>query len=209
VPTALGFRRGMKINHEADKSERGLQQSRSGWLEFFDLADQIEVPDDFLLDHGDAHPQERDLFVTNGATSRLRLVREKVGQLPDAEVLRNLQRRAADAADHGRAVAAGERIVNFTRADRAIEQGMALAVGWWLRRLSHQFPRMYHKGWIFYHRDREATEKTIKKNKLRVLRVSVAKRDLGCANGKRSRSDERKQNNFRRRADAARVQPVG
>lgn len=60
----------MRMNQEADKSERGLQQSRSGWLEFLDLADQIEVPGDFLSNRGDARPQQRDLFVTNGSLLR-------------------------------------------------------------------------------------------------------------------------------------------
>lgn len=75
--------------------------------------------------------------------------------LSDAEVFRHLQRRTAEAADHGRAVAAGEGIVNFTRADGAVEQGMALAVGRWLRSLSHEFTRLYHRGEIVHHRDTE------------------------------------------------------
>jgi hypothetical protein len=50
------------MNREADKSERRPQQNRSGWPEFFDLVDQMEVPDGFLLDRGDAPPQNRDLY---------------------------------------------------------------------------------------------------------------------------------------------------
>jgi hypothetical protein len=51
-----------EMNREADKSERRPQQNRSGWPEFFDLVDQMEVPDGFLLDRGDAPPQNRDLY---------------------------------------------------------------------------------------------------------------------------------------------------
>jgi hypothetical protein len=47
------------MNCETDKSEREPEPSRSGWEEFFGLADQMEVPDDFLLDRGDTCPQER------------------------------------------------------------------------------------------------------------------------------------------------------
>lgn len=62
APAALMFRRGMKMNCEADKSKREPRPSRSGWRGFFDLVDQMEVPDDFLRDRGDAPSQERDLF---------------------------------------------------------------------------------------------------------------------------------------------------
>jgi hypothetical protein len=51
------------------KKQRGLTSTRSkglkgsqGWHEFFDLADKLGVPDDFLAERGDGPPQERRLF---------------------------------------------------------------------------------------------------------------------------------------------------
>ncbi len=50
------------MNRDADKADAGRQPGRSGWQEFSDLLDEMEVPDDFLLDRGDAPPQNRDLY---------------------------------------------------------------------------------------------------------------------------------------------------
>jgi hypothetical protein len=32
------------------------------WQSFFDLRDQVDVPDDFMSERGDGPPQERELF---------------------------------------------------------------------------------------------------------------------------------------------------
>ncbi len=34
----------------------------STWQSFFDLRDEIDVPDDFMSERGDGPPQERELF---------------------------------------------------------------------------------------------------------------------------------------------------
>src|SRR5436305_9807571 len=39
-----------------------LSRRPESWQEFFDLADRIAVPEDFLADRGDAPPQKRRLF---------------------------------------------------------------------------------------------------------------------------------------------------
>jgi antitoxin VapB len=39
-----------------------LSRRPESWQEFFDLADRIEVPDDFLSDRVDTPPQKRRLF---------------------------------------------------------------------------------------------------------------------------------------------------
>jgi hypothetical protein len=62
--------------------------------------------------------------------------------LADAQVLRNLQRRAANAADDGGAVAAGERVVDFARASRTVQCGRRFFVTRCWRKLSHKFPRL-------------------------------------------------------------------
>jgi hypothetical protein len=50
------------MTSEAEKSEREPERSQFGWQEFFHLAEQMDVHDDFLFDRGDTCPQERDLF---------------------------------------------------------------------------------------------------------------------------------------------------
>ena len=39
-----------------------LSRRPASWQEFFDLADRLEVPDDFLSERGDAPPQKRRLL---------------------------------------------------------------------------------------------------------------------------------------------------
>lgn len=61
--------------------------------------------------------------------------------LADAEIFGHFQRRATDAADNGRAVATGERIIHLAGAIGAVEPGMVTTVSGCWRRLSHQLPR--------------------------------------------------------------------
>lgn len=39
-----------------------LSRRPESWQEFFDLADRVGAPDDFLSDRGDAPPQKRRIF---------------------------------------------------------------------------------------------------------------------------------------------------
>jgi antitoxin VapB len=39
-----------------------LSRRPESWDSFFELADQSDVPEDFLADRGDTKPQKRDLF---------------------------------------------------------------------------------------------------------------------------------------------------
>ncbi len=58
----------------------------------------------------------------------------------NSEVFRHLQGRAAHAADYGRAVSAGERIVHYAGTGWTVKNGMRFAVCRRLRDLSHKFP---------------------------------------------------------------------
>lgn len=39
-----------------------LSRRPESWASFFELTEQVKVPEDFMSDHGDQAPQERDLF---------------------------------------------------------------------------------------------------------------------------------------------------
>jgi antitoxin VapB len=50
------------IRRDADTGDVILSRRPESWQGFFELADRISAPDDFLSDRGDLPPQERKLF---------------------------------------------------------------------------------------------------------------------------------------------------
>jgi len=50
------------IRRDAETGDVILSRRPESWQEFFDLADRIGVPDEFLRDRDDAPPQKRKLF---------------------------------------------------------------------------------------------------------------------------------------------------
>ena len=50
------------IRRNPENGDVILSRRPESWQEFFELADRIGVPDDFLVDRGDAPPQKRKLF---------------------------------------------------------------------------------------------------------------------------------------------------
>ena len=50
------------IRRDAETGDVILSRRPESWQDFFDLADRIGVPDEFLRDRDDAPPQKRKLF---------------------------------------------------------------------------------------------------------------------------------------------------
>ncbi len=50
------------IRRDPETGDVVLSRRPDSWQEFFELADGIGVPDDFLADRGDLPPQKRKLF---------------------------------------------------------------------------------------------------------------------------------------------------
>lgn len=50
------------IRRDAETGDVILSRRPESWRDFFDLADRIGVPDEFLRDRQDAPPQKRKLF---------------------------------------------------------------------------------------------------------------------------------------------------
>ena len=50
------------IRRDPETGDVILSRRPESWNEFFELADRIGVPSDFLSDRGDAAPQKRKLF---------------------------------------------------------------------------------------------------------------------------------------------------
>jgi antitoxin VapB len=50
------------IRRDAETGDVILSKRPESWREFFELADRISAPDDFLSDRADPPPQKRKLF---------------------------------------------------------------------------------------------------------------------------------------------------
>lgn len=50
------------IRRDAETGDVILSRRPESWQDFFDLADRVGVPDEFLRDRKDAPPQKRKLF---------------------------------------------------------------------------------------------------------------------------------------------------
>ncbi len=50
------------IRRDAETGDVILSRRPESWQEFFDLADSVEFPDDFLANRKDTPPQKRKLF---------------------------------------------------------------------------------------------------------------------------------------------------
>ena len=50
------------IRRDAETGDVILSRRPQSWQDFFDLADRVGVPDEFLRDRNDAPPQKRKLF---------------------------------------------------------------------------------------------------------------------------------------------------
>jgi len=50
------------VGRDAETGDIILSRRPESWQEFFELADRISAPDDFLSDRGDLPPQKRKLF---------------------------------------------------------------------------------------------------------------------------------------------------
>lgn len=50
------------IRRDPETGDVILSHRPESWQEFFDLVDRMAVPDDFLIDRGDAPPQKRKIF---------------------------------------------------------------------------------------------------------------------------------------------------
>ena len=50
------------IRRDPNTGDVILSRRPESWREFFEFADKIGVPDDFLFDRGDVPPQKRKLF---------------------------------------------------------------------------------------------------------------------------------------------------
>jgi antitoxin VapB len=63
LPSAFRFE-GSQVYVRRDLATGDVILSRrpESWQDFFELADTIEVPEDFMADRGDRPPQKRKLF---------------------------------------------------------------------------------------------------------------------------------------------------
>jgi antitoxin VapB len=50
------------VRRDPDTGDVILSRRPDSWTDFFDLADSLDVPEDFMAKRGDAPPQKRKIF---------------------------------------------------------------------------------------------------------------------------------------------------